>query len=261
VELALEQKADRKTVAYKADRSFCEALLSRFSVEVGRQLGDMERSQQSIQESLSNSIQTLLASASEAAIENVSDVAIPGQIGLGCHSGRTTQPASAGDSPGREGLSVVPPWSPSGASARGGSATPWSPSGASARGGSATSTRTGLVELRQPPTVHAPRSTSGSTSPKGVLPTYLFSTNEGPPNDVEKRIYAFQPRRQVVLTPGEETLIARRPHSSSGRLRVANNGMAGSKSASGLLARTPSRPPTASLPGCGDSSTMRPLRA
>lgn len=34
VELALDQKADRKNVAHKADRSFCEALLSRFSVEV-----------------------------------------------------------------------------------------------------------------------------------------------------------------------------------------------------------------------------------
>ncbi|KAL3905138.1 MAG: hypothetical protein SGPRY_011019, partial [Prymnesium sp.] len=107
VELALDQKADRKNVAHKADRSFCEALLSRFSVEVtckhahtphrvapeagatvcqllstfsqsprtllpvivGRQLGEMERSQQSIQDSLQISLQSLFSNALESAVE------------------------------------------------------------------------------------------------------------------------------------------------------------------------------------------------
>ena len=52
VELALETKAERHLVTNKADRSFCEGLLSRFAVEVGRQLAEMEQGQSSIRENL-----------------------------------------------------------------------------------------------------------------------------------------------------------------------------------------------------------------
>ena len=38
VESALEEKAERKLLQHKVDRAFCESLLHRFSVEVGRQV-------------------------------------------------------------------------------------------------------------------------------------------------------------------------------------------------------------------------------
>ena len=54
VETALELKADKASVAHKADRSFCEALLSRFSTEVGRQLGAMEEAHTQLQAALAD---------------------------------------------------------------------------------------------------------------------------------------------------------------------------------------------------------------
>ena len=67
VEAALDTKAERWLMATKADRAFCETLLSRFAVEVGRQLGDMERSQSSVHESLEEAIVKLMASSVERA--------------------------------------------------------------------------------------------------------------------------------------------------------------------------------------------------
>jgi len=108
----------------------------------------------------------------------------------------------------------------------------------------------GLSELAGKQSQAASRVGSASHTPKGVLPTYLFANNEGSASDVEKKIYAFQPRRQAVLTPGEETLVSRRPHSSAGR-------MVGSKSAVGLLSRSPAP----GQPPYGEATMMRPLRA
>ena len=53
-------------MSHYASRPFCEALLARFSVEVGRQLGEMEQSHQSVQEALAHSISRLMNTANEA---------------------------------------------------------------------------------------------------------------------------------------------------------------------------------------------------
>ena len=72
VEVALESKADRRHVANKADRSFCESLLARFAVEVGKQLGDMEQNQITIKGSLEDAVTRLMHSS----VDNASHLAM-----------------------------------------------------------------------------------------------------------------------------------------------------------------------------------------
>ena len=52
VEEALHAQVDREMLATKADKTYCESLLGRFAVEVGRQLSDMEESHMSVQQRL-----------------------------------------------------------------------------------------------------------------------------------------------------------------------------------------------------------------
>lgn len=71
VEAALEAKAERSLMANKADRAFCEGLLSRFAVEVGRQLADVEHSQTFMQHSLEESVARLMTTSAVGAANQV----------------------------------------------------------------------------------------------------------------------------------------------------------------------------------------------
>ena len=219
VEAALESKAERWLVNNKADRNFCETLLSRFAVEVGRQLGDMEQNQTSIRDSLEEAIVKLMASSSDSAI---------GQVGTGRHSG-----INGMDEPYDDLASV----------ASGGQAAPITvhPMRARSAGltrrvaGSAGRARGGVARVDAMP------------EGKGVLPISYFLTGQGEIPQPDPQRYAFQPRRPAgLMTPGEQQLVRQRPRSSAGRLTqsasagvLAGSGPSGGGAGGGAAAARP----------------------
>ena len=214
VEAALDTKADRWHLAHKADRAFCESLLSRFAVEVGRQLGDMEQSQTSIRESLEEAVVRLMSSSADHAAASAASAAAGG--------------GGSGGGGGGGGTSSAHALHPRPHSAAANPSQPFTV---------------------QPMRVSsAPRTRrSGRTSPahgetppmgKGLLPLSIFVTGEGEPLAADPQRYAFQPRRPIgLLTPGEQTLTKRRPQTANGRL--------GHSMSAVTLASSASRPPAA----------------
>lgn len=240
VEAALESKAERWLVNNKADRNFCEALLSRFAVEVGRQLGDMEQNQTSIRESLEEAIVKLMASSSDSAV---------GQVGTG-HSSHVGINGMGGGGGGAEELNYN--MGELNASAAGGQQAPLAVHPMRARSAgptrrvaaSAGRARGGVARVDDIP------------QGKGVLPISYFLTGQGELPQPDPQRYAFQPRRPAgLMTPGEQQLVRQRPRSSAGRLSqsasagfLSGSGPGGGGAGGGAAAARPPSPPSPPMP-------------
>ena len=193
VEAALETKAERYIVSQKVDRAFCESLLSRFAVEVGRQLGDMEQSQTSIKESLEEAIIKLMGHSSDSAVAQVGRERTDILHGTGSAEILKLDMDEAPAAP----FAVKPLRAQSAGHARG-------------RVGSAGRTRGSAPQFEMP-------------AGKGVLALSLFTTGHGTAPQPSPQQYAFQPRRPAgLMTPGEQQLVRQRPRSSAGRLLGAS---------------------------------------
>ena len=230
VEKALDSKAEAHLLHGKVDRLFCENLLSRFAVEVARQLGDMEQTQSTIRGDLQAAVERLMSTATHTAAQ------MDGAAGGG---GEADDGDADGDGLGGTPSSLtIPAAMRERADGRGGA--PFTVQAIHhATGGRASSA--------------GPSRRRGTASPqeqlppmgKGLLPTTVFVTGEGEPQAAVARS-AFQPRRPShPLTPGEQTLVQHRPseqparpkrlerpHSSSGRM----NGSASAGMLTGMRA-------------------------
>ena len=202
VEAALETKAERKLMAAKADRAFCEALLARFAVEVGRQLGDMEHNQVSIRGSLEEAVVRLMRSSVDVAAAPAHNNNSGGGAGEG--SGPLSTPLNIKV----DGLAASEPFFDV-KTLRVRSAGP------SRRGGKPARGVRGWQGVDEP----APK-----LEGKGQLAMSLFVTGEGEPPTLDPQRHGFQPRRaQLNMTPGEQTLTPtfitrKRPTTAAGRL-------------------------------------------
>ena len=219
MERALETKAERRLMAQKADRAFCEALLARFAVEVGRQLGDMEQSQLSIKGSLEQEVVKLMHGSTEKAASPLR-AADDGSFRK-AESFRKSLAGGGGEeqhllsAAGGTGGGDGPPFSVSKLRARSAGYSRSSGTNKAARGGRSSPP---FDEERPPPGM-------------GQLAMSLFTTGESPAA-LEPR-NAFQPRRPAgLMTPGESTLTRQRPKTAAGRLT-------GSASSAGLLTVMP----------------------
>ena len=245
VELALESKAERRLMAHKADRAFCEALLARFAVEVGRQLGDMEQSQMSIKGSLEEAVVRLMHSSAEHAA-TAPPLPPPRSSSPSAHRAMAAAGPTATATTGGADAAVAALSDGAGDAAGGGapfsvrqmrvrsagSARPRSGGGAgglksSGRGGSAPP----LADPDLPP------------MGMGQLAMSLFVTGETDAPQPDPQRYAFQPRRNAagVMTPGEHQLVRQRPMTAAGRL--ASGKLRSSASSAGLLTSGAPRPP------------------
>jgi hypothetical protein len=246
VELALETKAERHLVTNKADRSFCEGLLSRFAVEVGRQLAEMEQGQSSIRENLDDALMKLMASSAERARHEHQP---PPLLGGPPAAGGGRMAAGGGSGGGYGG----------GPTSFGGGSLPM-------RG----TLDMGSEHQQRPFTVHTlrvaerprsagpPRRMGGGRhgrsdehfvpAGKGLLPTSVFSTGDGDPPPPDPRGKSFQPRRPAgMMTPGEQQLVRQRPSTAAGRLSGhALAGRLGHSVSVGMIAHRP--PPTPGTP-------------
>lgn len=250
VEAALETKAERRLMAHKADRAFCEALLARFAVEVGRQLGDMEQNQLSIRGSLEEAVVRLMHSSVEHAAAPLPPPHSPkaGQGG----SGHARAASGAAEEATAE--KVVDSGSASGNKV--------GDSGGDEVGGSTPFSVRQLRVRSAGTTRSAPRgkvgSRGGRSSPThdsdlppvgmGQLAMHVFVTGDTEPPQADPQRYAFQPRRPAVglITPGEQHLVRQRPMTAAGRLPTGQ--LKGSASSAGLLTTAaPSRSAAAGM--------------
>ena len=187
VETALELKADKASVAHKADRSFCEALLSRFSTEVGRQLGAMEEAHTQLQAAL----------ADQGARGG-------GPVGGAASAARVRMP----------GTTLA-----DGADGGGGGSASEPQLGKGSRGASPpTSGRAGSPERAA--------GGARPRAQQGVLPTSVFRTGGGDAAEPDAHRYAFQPRRTTLLTPGEQQLAPLAPRTRHPPPRPGSSGAA-----------------------------------
>ncbi len=230
VDDALRSKADSRLLAAKADRSFCEALLARFSVEVGKQLGDMETSHHQLEASLQASLKSLMATASDAAVR-----------------------ADVADEPLR-------PWTAGAADgAAHGPGSPYSAVGYDASLRPSRSSQPAPLcvqpldagpppnDASSPSLATPPRRAARLTSPsghdalkpgkefgKGVLPTSVLAIADASPATADRRAREFQPGRpRALLTPGEQAIARQRPASATA--------VRGSASSAALLIRSAQR--------------------
>ena len=169
-------------------------------MEVGRQLGELETSQHSVQASLESSISQLVAAANEMSAPSCAP-------SPPVHGGTLSELSNTQQHP-------TSPTGREGSAGRRQSEAP-------ARSGS----KKGGDFLSRP-------------SSRGLLPTTIYATSDAvSAAEPDPFRYAFQPRRQVVLTPGEQQLAARsRPSSgctSRGNLHSMKSSH--SSSAAGLL--------------------------
>ena len=207
VDRALEGKAERRLMTQKADRAFCEALLARFAVEVGRQLGDMEQNQLTIKGSLEEAVVRLMNSSAENAASPLKESNDAGDGAMSFH---------ADGAPGSEA-----PFSVRQLRARS-AGTSRTRSSASAKGARGGRTSPGFDHDLPPMGM-------------GQLAVSVFVTGEKEAQGPDPQRYAFQPRRPAgMMTPGEQTLVRQRPRTAAGRLT-------GSASSAGLLTIAPPR--------------------
>lgn len=210
-ERALQAKADASVVASKADRVFCESMLARFSVEVGKQLGDLEDTQTQLQDSVQQSVTRLLSGASR----NASDSSMPHDP-TALYSAEPPPPTPPEARPyslgGGYDAARIRPASPPAFSVQG-IHNEGSLAGSPSR------------RNRRPDS----RPHSAARAGMGLLPTSVFAIADSAPAEVDLQARAFQPRRpQGLVTPGEQVLVRQRPSSSHGRLH-------GSRSTAGLI--------------------------
>lgn len=209
---------------HKADRKFCEALLSRFSIEVGRQLGDLEQNQTSIKESLQKAITGLMRDASDAVVTREPPKEAEGGAAVAAAAAPAHAPPPS---------VYMPPTAP----------IPERPQTAPSSGGfvvhsvttdASSHSRRGMP--RRPGSASEDRG-SRDLPPmgKGQLPLTVFTTGDAMPAGLDQPRYAFQPRRHAGggLTPGENRLVRVRPQSAAAQSSKGRLG--GSRSAAGLL--------------------------
>ena len=244
VEAALDTKAERAVVANKVDRAFCEGLLARFAVEVGRQLGDMEQNQTSIRESLEDALVRMMSTSADAAVH-------PHHHHHTHHLGGSPSAADAGTPHAIRGYDEGNAYSLSGggggAMAEEPASAPFAVNPLLSRADAPSSAHTRRKGARDRSA--AALADAGHAPPpgKGILQISHFLTGAGHAPTPNSQQYAFQPRRPSgLMTPGEQQLVRQRPRSSSGRLghsaSAAAGLLSGSAAAGGVTsaARLPS---------------------
>ena len=193
---------------------------------MGRQLGELEQSHNSVQLSLHSSISQLVNAATEiSSPQRPSTAPSAGPPTRGSTLSELNQQQPPSPAPGIENRAQPEPTKLE-------------------RAGSAAGSR--------PHTPNRPKEFLSRPSSRGLLATSVFGTAEGAqPAEPDPLRYAFQPRRQVVMTPGEQQLVSSssrsrsRPSSgvprgsSAASLPVGAKGLSHTKSAAGLLMGTP----------------------